>query len=276
MDNRNTAALPQGKNHVWWSVPAVAAYFGTATAAAAAMSNRWIVATLTLAILCAILGAYLTDVHRKYRLYKPYKKIEKQLRNLSHHTLEYVIRLRQAPDFECDMLGAIATKNILTDASNMFTVLTNVQCTASLMLPVHPEGAKLGNERMLQTVQYCHNVCAERERSTGCGIAIGKGAPGHAFASGEVVTWRDTDPNFHSLRLDHKKYYRSGMCIPLKSGFEYIGLVNIDCCAENVFSEKMHRTLGALVGDSISYVIVTLELRKSGAAHTRKDTAAAR
>lgn len=265
-------AKPRYDARELWSVPAVSSYLGIAFSLWSLIENRLILAVIFLALLSAILAAYLIVVHRKYRDCKPYKKIDKHLHKLSHHVNEFMAKLKQPSEGDMQDAAAIASKNVLTDASNIFTMLIGHECTASLMLP---ETVKPGQEQILQTVQYCHNASPDRERHRGTGIAIGKGVPGYAFTSGEVITWRDTDKNFVPSRSDHRKYYVSGMCIPLRWGFEYLGLVNIDCRAENGFSDEMHKELGAVIGNHMSFIqVTTLLLRKTSGADVERNVTA--
>jgi hypothetical protein len=270
--NMNTQAI----HRELWSIPAVSGYIGIALSLWSVIVDRLVYTAIVLTILSIILALYLFAVNRKCKVYKPYKKVDVDVHKLTYHVHDLVTKLRHAPEQEWKMQAAIATKSVLTDASNMFTTLTGYPCTASLMLPISPDNGNPVPERLLQTVQYCHNAKPERESQKSSGIAIGKGVPGRAFTSGDVITWRDSDSNFVSTRTEHRKYYASGMCCPIRSGLEFIGLVNIDCLAEDGFSDTLHRELGAAVANAIGFITMTLELRMISRSQSRNDVAANR
>jgi transcriptional regulator with GAF, ATPase, and Fis domain len=160
-------------------------------------------------------------MYRRYSRFKRYKKIDAELHRLTSRTHDYLFELRIANNHgEYDMAAALATKNALTAASNIFTTLLATPCTASLML--------VANGR-LTTSLYCHNVDPQREANPSSGLDPGHGVAGQAFGTREPVIWTVEDKTFRDIRKDHRKFYLSGISVPFKVGGEYFGLLNIDC-----------------------------------------------
>lgn len=241
-----------------WSVPAIATYIGTIVTLWSVAENALQWAVVTLAITCLVLAGYLFVVNRKYRVCKPYRKIDEHFRRMTHHLRDHLHLLKDCPAQELERQAATATKSVLNDASNIFSALVGERCTSSIMLPeVGP-----GPESVLMTAMYCHNVHPQRENLKSGGIPVGKGIVGRAFVSGDVVTWSRSDSDFILTRADYLKYYASGLTAPIKLGSEYVGVLNIDCLVEHAFENKLHGELGAAVADVVSSITAALALRR--------------
>ena len=211
---------------------------------------------ISLSILSLILVGYLYVVNEKYKKYKyKYKSYEKiipiidsQLHRLCHRTRDYTTCLRAAENAqETENYAESAIKNALISASNTFAELTGVTCTSSMML-IQKDGS-------LKTTLYCPNVDPQRESRPSGNLSTDSGIAGEALSTGNVVSWSSGDTKFKQTRNDFAEYYNSGICIPFKSGFEYLGLLNIDSLETNKFNDKKHREIAATFGDSIALIL---------------------
>ena len=241
-----------------WSVPAISGYVGTIVTLWSVVENALQWAVVTLVIVCLVLAGYLIVIHRKYRVCKPFRKVDEHVRRMAHHMRDHLHLLKECPVQELERQTATAIKSVLNDTSNIFSTLVGERCTSSIMLP--DTGAD--TERTLMTAFYCHNVHPQRENVKSTGVLASKGIVGRALVSGEVVTWTRSDAEFVETRRDYHKYYASGLTAPIKMGSELIGVLNVDCPREHAFQSKLHSELGAAAADVISSITAALALRR--------------
>lgn len=236
------------------SVPAIATYFGTAASIWAISTQYLLHGVIVLSLLCVILLLYNLGMYRRYAHFKRYKKIDSELRRLTHRTHDFLLDLRIANGYgEYDKAAAIATKNALNVASNVFSTLLASPCTASLML--HKQGR-------LITSLYCHNVNPERENNPSKGLDPGQGIAGQAFVTGDAVIWAVNDHNFREIRKEYKRFYLSGISVPFKVGGQYSGLLNVDCGLNQGFSAEAHKDIALCIADVVATISEALELRE--------------
>lgn len=238
-----------------FSVPAIATYIGTGFGAWGVFKNNLILATISLGILCILLLGYLYVINSKYKKHKRYKEINSELHRLAHRTRDFITLLR-CHESESDVLHLVdaALRNALTVASNSFSKLTASNCSASLMLR--------NNGQNIKTVLYCHNADPQRDSQPSGSLSIDEGVAGKAMSTGNVVVWDKGDSTFKPTRKDYEKYYTSGISIPFKSGFDYMGLINIDTLDRNVFDEKLHQEVGATIADTVGLILGAQDLWK--------------
>lgn len=236
-----------------YSVPAIATYIGTGIALWSALQNYILGVAVTLGVLSIVLAIYLYFTNQKYKKYKPYKSIDSELHRLCHRTRDFITLLRCADDKnEVMHLADSAIRNALTSASHAFTKLTGHQCSASIMLKQ--------SDGSLKTIQYCHNSDPQRESQPSDCLPTDSGVAGEALSTGNVVSWSKGDPKFDSTRSNFEDYYISGISAPFKSGFEYMGLLNIDCLEINKFNAKEYREISAMIADSIGLILGAKDL----------------
>lgn len=236
------------------SIPAVATYVGTAASIWAIATHYLLQGVIVLSLLSVILLLYNIGMYRRYVHFKRYKVIDAELHRLTHRTHDFLLDLRIANNHgEYDKLAAIATKNALNVASNVFSTLIASPCTASLML--HQKGR-------LTTSLYCHNVDPQRENTPSKGLDSGEGIAGQAFVTGDAVVWTVEDHTFREIRKDFKRFYLSGISVPFKVGGQYAGLLNVDCKLAAGFDLSSHKELAMSMADVIGLVSEALQLRQ--------------
>lgn len=188
-------------------------------------------------------------------------ELNKYMHSLAHEVRDCVSDLRaieQSKDYEEEAKQRIATstERILNYASTSFTKLLNCECVASLMLREQ--------NRTLTTVCYSGNASRERTGRRSGSLAINGGIAGKAFETKDVVEWKIGDPLFTPIRERFEDFYRSGMSIPFRVGYEYGGILNIDCMDTNAFGNgninNFKKNCGCAFADSIGSITEALNL----------------
>jgi transcriptional regulator with GAF, ATPase, and Fis domain len=243
-----------------YSVPAIATYLGLVASVISIRNDRFAIAITALFMLSAILLIYLIIFHNKYLLYKRFKNIDKYLHCLNHRHRDYVLSLRLAEDEkEAKEESARTIISTLSIVSDIFSTLTGVDCTASLMLKT-----KANSSVVLKTVQYCNQVNPERLSKNSSALLEHEGIAGKALQTGDVIVWTKGDNIFKPTRSKHDSFYLSGMSVPFKANGDYAGLLNIDSPNEEIFDRDDHKQLAASLADSLGLITECFHLRKEG------------
>lgn len=235
-----------------YSLPALATYGGTAASVWAISSDYLLTGVIVLTLLCVILMLSNILMYRRYSYFKRYKKVDADLRRLTHRIHDFLLELRignGSSDFE--MSAAMATKGALTAGSNIFSTLLGIPCTASLMLQ--------RNGRLVTSL-YCHNVDISRESNPSQGLDPNQGVASEAFITRDAVVWSAEEKLFKEIRQNSKKFYLSGISVPFKVGQHFVGLLNIDCRQYQRFDVESHRELALSIADTIASINEALAL----------------
>jgi transcriptional regulator with GAF, ATPase, and Fis domain len=231
----------------WLSPIAIATYIGSIGSIVAVLNKELAVALIVVTTLAAVLLIGNIHFYRRYSRYKRYTEIDHLLHRLTHRTRDYILDLRiETNSLTVEEITASAIKMALSTGADIFTKLTNTQCTASLMLL---------DDKKLQTVQYCFQVNPERESRRSKELDIGEGIAGQAFATGDLVVWDQNNQAFKQIREDSFSFYTSGFSIPFKAGRNYAGLFNIDSLSVNIFRKSKHKQIAAAIADQIALII---------------------
>lgn len=237
--------MPQFKE--WTSPVAIATYLGAIGSYLAYLKDFDLLAIAFLSVLGLILFFSNLLIYRRYVKYKRYTTIDSELHRLTHRTRDFVGDLRLTTDiYEAEEKAASAIKGALTTAANIFTMITEKKCTASLMLE---------KDGTLRTYLYCHQVDPERENKPSGKMPSGEGIAGQAFTTGDVVVWGSQTNSFKEIRKEHRNFYNSGISTPFKAGMKYAGLLNIDTLTENAFQKEPHKQIAATVADQIGVIM---------------------
>lgn len=261
------------------SFPAVMTYIGTAVSIYSILNNN---AQLALSILGLIaLFLFWTAINTHVRLKKTkdhasqlLKKLEQtnaslssienkhkeQIRSLAedmhrlvHKSRDYLTDARTTPT-NGNPIATLAAehekaiKTILSISSKTFSKLIGVTCTSSLMLK--------DSRDKLQTIYYCTNVSPDREGNPANPLRINEGIAGQAMTVRDVRVWSisDTHSHFVPTRTNNTTFYKSGLCVPFKQGYAYVGLLNIDAIDLNSFSYENHKHVGAAFADMLGLI----------------------
>jgi len=207
------------------------------------------VAITILIIAYAICLVVLASVYSRYRRTFAFSRISEELHSLVHHTRNCLVDLRKCNDKkgELNTIGQ-GIDDVLNCASRIFRTLTGVKCIASLML-------RDDKDNKFRTTAYSTNVSLNRKTNHDTvGLGIDQGTIGIAARTKKVAMWdSSTNDAFTANRSPAYEYYRSGITIPFLIDGKVAGFVNIDTCANNVFS-KDHREIAAMIGDAMDII----------------------
>jgi transcriptional regulator with GAF, ATPase, and Fis domain len=231
----------------WLSPVAIATYLGTIGTLAALWKDSFVISTVILALLSAVLLASNFLMYRRYSKYKRFTQIDEDLRRLTHTVKEYVLMLRLAtsrPEMEEQTAGAI--RAVLTSAAEIFTRVTTSQCTASIMME---------RDGLLRTESYCYQVNRERADRQSLALQPGEGIAGQAFSTGTVVVWGPSTQSFKAIRDDYSRFYQTGISIPIRTSMQYAGLLNIDSKTDGVFIKERQEEIAHVLADLVGLVM---------------------
>lgn len=231
----------------WFSPVAVATYLGTIAGLVSSVKEFYAAATVIFALLSAILLLSNFLMYKRYTRYKRYTLIDEDLRRLAHTVKEFVLALRTTTSaIEMEELTAGAIRGVLTSAAEVFSKVSAVPCTASIML-------ERGGQ--LRTETYCYQVAPERVIKESGSLQAGEGIAGQAFSTGDVVVWGPDTRQFKTIRADTEKFYLSGISIPIRTSMKYCGLLNIDCHATGVFVKDRQEQIAHVLADQIGLIM---------------------
>ena len=231
----------------WLSPVAIATYLGTFGTLAALWKDSFVISTIILALLSSVLLVSNYLMYKRYSKYKRFTQIDEDLRRLTHTVKEYVLTLRMATSRpEMEELTAGAIRAVLTSAAEIFTRVTAVQCTASIMME---------RDGVLRTESYCYQVNRERADKDSSALQPGEGIAGQAFSTGTVVVWGATTQSFKAIREDYSRFYQSGMSIPIRTSMQYAGLLNVDSKSHGVFIKERQEEIAHVLADLVGLIM---------------------
>lgn len=231
----------------WLSPVAVATYLGTIGTLAALWKDSFVISTIILALLSSVLLISNYLMYRRYSKYKRFTQIDEDLRRLTHSVKEYVLTLRVATSRpEMEELTAGAIRAVLTSAAEIFTRVTETQCTASVMME---------RDGVLRTEAYCYQVNRERADKESSALQPGEGIAGQAFSTGTVVVWGASTQSFKAIRDEYARFYQSGMSVPIRTSMQYAGLLNIDSKSQGVFIKERQEEIAHVLADLVGLVM---------------------
>ncbi|MBL8329542.1 MAG: GAF domain-containing protein [Rubrivivax sp.] len=257
-----------------FSLPSIATFAGLGLAVWTLVEQRAGMTFTVLAVVVCILVGYLVALHRKNTdLKRQLKEMEDSLtrriqslsdelfresqrrrelavgfHKLTHRSRDYLSDARTSTSStELQERLVAAIKMALTTASTTFSQLTGRTCSASVM--TKQRDGRFG------TWLYCQNANPQRESKPSAPIAATQGIVGRAVTTGDVVAWIDTDHTFFRTRPDHSLFYRSGLCVPFKKSYDYLGILNLDSLDTDAFDYTQHKEIGAAFADQLGLLL---------------------
>lgn len=257
-----------------FSFPTLVGVLGTALGVWGVVAERALLIFLVLCGVMLVLFCYLLSTRKQYlaqrqlasdnsrqvveitRALDDYRRgasrqideICKSFHQLTHRSREYVTALKTTPE-GTDTVDELksAMKMVLTTASGNFSEILGFKCTASVMMR--------SRENVFKTTWYCHNTAAQRESKPSTPLRPDEGLVARALNTKDAVFWKDTDDTFFPTRADHKKYYRSGVCVPIQKCFDYVGMFNLDSLELDAFDYKVHKELAEAYADMVGLIL---------------------